>query len=127
MWYVFYIPALDTYVEPQTTKRVTLTGLEYRQQGWFLLNTPQAPRNSEAGLQRVSASYTTVGHNTSAPQAAANASTEVDVDTGGLLDKIFERPLRFHESDLALSLGPLGNVSRLRRVADKLLKGALCA
>lgn len=101
--------------------------MEYRQQGWFLLNIPQAPRNSEAGLQRVLAFYTTVGHNASAPQAAANATTDVDADTGGLLDWIFERPLRFNESDLALSLGPLGNVSRLRTVADKLLKGALCA
>lgn len=42
-----------------------------------------------------------------------------------LLARIYERPLWFGESDLARSLSHLGDGSRLRRVMNKLVKGAL--
>ena len=42
-----------------------------------------------------------------------------------LLARIYERPLRFGESDLTRSLSHLGDGSRLHRVVNKLVKGAL--
>ncbi len=41
-----------------------------------------------------------------------------------LLNRIFERPLRFGEVDLARSLSHPGTGGRLRIVMDKLLRGA---
>ena len=42
-----------------------------------------------------------------------------------LLDRIYDRPLRFGEADFARSLSHSGTGSRLRIVMDKLLQGAL--
>lgn len=42
-----------------------------------------------------------------------------------MLERIFERPLRFNESDLARSVSHAGDDSRLRLALGKLLRGAL--
>ena len=55
------------------------------------------------------------------PQVAVSKR---QVDTAGLLGRIFERPLRFGESDLARALSHLGEGSRLRAVMRKLVNGA---
>ena len=57
--------------------------------------------------------------------AASTAISGGQADMAALLARIFERPLRFGESDLARSLSHLGDGSRLRRVMNKLVKGAL--
>ena len=44
-------------------------------------------------------------------------------ETAELLARIFERPLRFNESDFARSLSHTGDGSRLHAVMDKLLRG----
>jgi len=49
---------------------------------------------------------------------------QVGEDTSVLLNRIFERPLRFGEVDLARSLSHPGTGGRLRIVMDKLLRGA---
>lgn len=46
-------------------------------------------------------------------------------ETAEVLERIFERPLRFNESDLARSVSHPGDDSRLRLALGKLLRGAL--
>ena len=50
-------------------------------------------------------------------QPAPDNSTE-------LLERIFEQPLRFNESELARSVSHAGDVTRLRQALAKLLRGA---
>ena len=50
-------------------------------------------------------------------QPAPNNTTE-------LLERVFERPLRFNESELARSVSHAGDVMRLRQALGKLLRGA---
>lgn len=41
-----------------------------------------------------------------------------------MLERIFEQPLRFNESELARSVSHAGDVTRLRQALGKLLRGA---
>ncbi len=96
------------------------------------LNIPKAPRSVGAGLQRVAEALSTLRTTESAAQEAVHdphtsmQSEQGTADSAALLARIFERPLRFNESDLARSQSHLGDGSRLRMVMDKLLKGVLC-
>ena len=96
------------------------------------LNIPKAPRSVGAGLQRVAEALSTWRTSESAAQEAVHdphtsmQSEQSTADSAALLARIFERPLRFNESDLARSQSHLGDGSRLRMVMDKLLNGVLC-
>ena len=96
------------------------------------LNIPKAPRSVGAGLQRVTEALSTLHTTEPAAQEAVrdpHASVQSEqgtADSAALLGRIFERPLRFNESDFVQSQSHLGDSSRLRTVMDKLLKGALC-
>jgi hypothetical protein len=52
------------------------------------------------------------------------APVQAPKETGNLLKKIYERPLRFGEEDFARSLSLRGTGSRLRILMDKLFRGA---
>ena len=96
------------------------------------LNIPKAPRSVGAGLQSVAEALSTFRTTESAAQEAVHDphtsmhSEQGTADSAALLARIFERPLRFNESDFARSQSHLGDGSRLRTVMDKLLKGVLC-
>ncbi|KAK9826476.1 hypothetical protein WJX81_003204 [Elliptochloris bilobata] len=90
-------------------------GVKYEDQGWYKLEVPMYKRAPVGPLQQLAVLLPLLDDSTGVQPAPGN--------TTELLERVFDRPLRFHESELARSVSHAGDASRLRLTLGKLLRG----
>ena len=114
--------ALRDVLTSGTPKERVCTGaaLPDAQQNWAALEVPLMAREQPAALQRVSEGLPPAG---GAEPLQGGAARMDAAARSALFARIFARPLRFGEADLARSQSHAGDGSRLRLVMDKLLAG----
>ena len=106
---------------PKLITRVCMgAALPDAQQNWAALEVVVTPREHLAALQRVSEGLLPAGGAKPAPGGAAGMDAAARSE---LLARMFARPLRFGEADVARSQSHAGDGGRLRMVMDKLLAG----
>ena len=108
--------------DAQTERLRVCTGaaLPDAQQNWAALEVPLTAREQPAALQRVSEGLPPAGGAEPLQGGAASMDAAAQRE---LFARIFARPLRFGEADLARSQSHAGDGGRLRLVMDKLLAG----